>query len=87
MALFLHSTENNFYNDLGQKSCAHSVTFDLYMGLSVNIDSIDLASLNKVVQQTGGDILYFSMFDPVKNCEKLYYEFFRNVSKTTATEV
>jgi hypothetical protein len=60
LLLFQHTSEHKFYEELGQRSCAHNVTFDLYLGLSVNLESIDLASLNKVVQQTGGDILFFS---------------------------
>jgi hypothetical protein len=63
LQLFQHTSEHKFYEELGQKSCAHSVTFDLYLGLSVNLESIDLASLNKVVQLTGGDILFFNQFN------------------------
>ena len=53
----------------------------------MKLESIDLATLNKVVQLTGGDILFFGDWDPIKHTDKLYYELFRNISKVTASEV
>ncbi len=49
--------------------------------------SIDLASLNKVVQITGGDLVYFGKFNALTDAQKLYYEMFRNITKNFGTDI
>jgi hypothetical protein len=48
-SLFLHTTEHEFYRELGHSSVKNRVTFDLYLGVPSATESIDLASLNRVV--------------------------------------
>lgn len=63
------------------------MTFDIYLGVQSASESIDLASLNQVVQMTGGDLNYYPKFNVPKHAEKMYYEFFRYVSKMTGSDV
>jgi protein transport protein SEC24 len=85
--LFKHTKEHDFYVKLGQKCVEKHIAVDLYLGVSTNLESHDLASLSKVVNLTGGDFLYFSKFDAASHGEKLYYELFRNISKAKAMDV
>lgn len=36
-------------------------------------ESIDLSSMSKAVQFTGGDLVYFGKFNALKHAEKLYF--------------
>lgn len=45
----MHTKEHQFYDKLGKKCVENGVTIDLYFGLNQTHESIDLATLNKVV--------------------------------------
>jgi len=47
--MFAHTKEHDFFNKLGTKALRENVTFDLFIGVPHSSESIDLASLNKVV--------------------------------------
>lgn len=86
-ALFDHTKEHDYYSKLGQKALADNVTFHIYLGVQTSNESVDLASLNQLVQLTGGDLHYFSKFSSEKHADKFYYEFFRYVSRNRGNEV
>jgi protein transport protein SEC24 len=85
--MFVHTPQHDFYTKLGEKALKENVTFDVYLGVPHSSESIDLASLSKAVQITGGDIVYFSRFNAQRHAEKLYYELFRNISRPVGTDV
>ena len=85
--LFHHSAKHDFYLKLGQQALDDRVSFDMYTASVTAVESIDLASMSKVVQFTGGDLVYYSKFNAQKHGEKLYYDLFRNLTKTYGADV
>mmetsp|Transcript_3688 Transcript_3688/g.6280 ORF Transcript_3688/g.6280 Transcript_3688/m.6280 type:complete len:345 (+) Transcript_3688:801-1835(+) len=85
--LFKHTPAHAFYEKLGGDGVKFNVCFDLYLASPLNFESLDLASLNRAVQMTGGDLVYYSKFDSEKHGYKFYYDLFRSVSKITASQV
>lgn len=77
----LFQCKDEFYLNLAAEANKHNITFDIYAGVPHSSESIDLASISHVVKETGGDLLYFSRFNPQKHAEKLYYDLFRNIRK------
>ena len=71
--LFAHTPAHDFYTKLGRQALQERVTFDIYLGVQSASESIDLASLNQVVQMTGGDLNYYPKFNAPKHAEKMYY--------------
>jgi len=48
---------------------------------------MDLASMVKAVEATGGELYFYPKFEAHRNGEKLYYDLFRNLSRQYGTEV
>jgi protein transport protein SEC24 len=49
--------------------------------------TVDLTTIGVLPSQTGGDINFMSPFDINKHGEKLHYEIFRVLTRTTGTDV
>ena len=47
--LFQHTNDHEYYRKLCLQALESNVTFDLYFGVKQNLESIDLASVNKAV--------------------------------------
>jgi len=77
---------NNFYQDLAAECNKHRICVDLFYGLNEKI-SVDLATVVPVCGMTGGELTFYQPFDVVKHGEKLYYNIFHVLTRTTGTEV
>jgi len=85
--LFEHTKEHDYYLKLGRQALHDRVTFNIYLGVQQANETVDLASLNQLVQITGGDLHFYSKFNSAKHGDKFYYEFFRYVSRAKGNEV
>ena len=45
-SLFVHADDHTFYTSLGHNCVTNRITFDLYLGVPLASESIDLASMN-----------------------------------------
>ena len=72
--LFEHTKDHDYYLKLGRQALTDRVTFNIYLGVQTTNESVDLASLNQLVQITGGDLHYYSKFNAQKYSDKIYYE-------------
>ena len=86
--MFGHTSEHEFYGELGKKALKHRVVVDMFVAANNKMNvSMDLASLSVLTQYTGGDLNYYHLFDVQYHGEKLYYDMFRNLSRNYGNEV
>jgi protein transport protein SEC24 len=78
---------NEVYYKLAQECIRDRVTVDLYYAVVSPQKSVDLATTSILPTQTGGDLHYICPFDVNKHGEKLHYEIFRALTRTTGTDV
>eukprot|EP00349_Pseudokeronopsis_sp_Brazil_P002794 CAMPEP_0202963266 /NCGR_PEP_ID=MMETSP1396-20130829/7245_1 /ASSEMBLY_ACC=CAM_ASM_000872 /TAXON_ID= /ORGANISM="Pseudokeronopsis sp., Strain Brazil" /LENGTH=361 /DNA_ID=CAMNT_0049684321 /DNA_START=1043 /DNA_END=2128 /DNA_ORIENTATION=+ len=79
--------ESQFYTHLAEELVKRRICVDLFFTLSPKHASIDLASFAPLPAITGGDLYYYNEFDITKHAEKLHYEIFRVLSRSSGTEV
>lgn len=51
------------------------------------VKSVDVTSMAPVAALTGGDLYFYNPFDINKHGEKLHYEIFRILSRTSGNEI
>jgi protein transport protein SEC24 len=71
---------------LATECVAQRVTIDLFYAMH-SYKSVDLTSMAVLPSTTGGDLHFMAPFDINKHGEKLHYEIFRTLTRTSATEV
>ena len=68
-----------FYSSLSKLCIESCAGVDIFAG---GVD-MDLSTISKVAADTGGELYYYPAFDLSISGEKLYYDIFRNLTRTT----
>eukprot|EP01022_Parablepharisma_sp_SALTPOND_P013711 TRINITY_DN1841_c0_g1_i2.p1 TRINITY_DN1841_c0_g1~~TRINITY_DN1841_c0_g1_i2.p1 ORF type:complete len:659 (+),score=31.50 TRINITY_DN1841_c0_g1_i2:2092-4068(+) len=74
---------NQYYSTLSQTCIECGIGVDLF---ACGTD-MDLATLSQVATSTGGEVYYYPGFFSVTYGEKLYFDLFRNLTRTTVYDV
>lgn len=80
------SPANDHYAKMANECIQQRITVDLFYAMH-QYKSVDLTTIAVLPAQTGGDLHFMAPFDVNKHGEKLHYEIFRILTRTSGTEV
>jgi protein transport protein SEC24 len=80
------SPANDHYIKLGEECHKARITVDLFYALN-QYKALDLTSIAVLPSMTGGDLHLMYPFDINKHGEKLHYEIYRTLTRTSGSEV
>lgn len=77
---------NDHYIKLAEECNQKRIAVDLFYTLA-STKSIDLATVAVLAGMTGGDLHYMCPFEPSKHGEKLHYDIFRTLTRSSGSDV